>query len=233
MAKARPQEVKGVNKSEAIRSVAEDLGSGARPRDIRAALKEQGIEVSAALMFAALSSNDNVGLCLFTDRVEKFIRPQKGRKHVHRLLSEMLRFSARHKKTDISKTLHFLSRVARRRGIIFVVSDCISAGYEKQLRILHMRHDVVIIQLTDDNEQEFPDVGFILVEDEESGEQVFVDSGSGKFKDAYLAAKMRSDSEVLRQIRRSGVDSVQISTSKPFIVPLRRFFSKRVRRFSR
>ncbi len=149
------------------------------------AKKEIGFEISAALMFSALKNNDNVGLCLFTDRIEKFFRPRKGRKHLLAMLRELIYYEPKHRKTDINNSLAHLSKIIKKRSVIFVISDYVSGSFEKSLKFLKKRHDVILVKLSDAIEKELPDLGYIFLEDEETGEQVLVNTADENFRNTY------------------------------------------------
>ena len=195
--------------------------------------KETGIEISASLMLAAMRNNDNIGLCLFTDRVEKFIRARKGRKHFLRLLREMVYYEPVNKKTGLNESLIYLSRILKRQCIIFVISDFISGDFEKPLMFLRSRHDVILIILSDIRESDIPDIGYILVEDEETGEQMIVNTSNADFREAYLGKIREFNDSFSANMRRLGIDFIRLNTSESFHVQLRRFFRIRERRMVR
>ncbi len=192
--------------------------------------KDAGFEVAASIMFAALRNNDNIGLCLFTDQVERFIKPRKGRKFVLRLLRELIYFNPGSKGTDLNNVLIHLNRIIKRRSIIFIVSDFFSSGFEKPLKSLKNKHDVVLINLSDTCEADLPDVGYLLLEDEESGEQILVDTSDKVFRESYLHRVEKENLDLLNKMKKLKIDVVPVNTSEPFHVPLRRFFSMRQRR---
>ena len=138
---------------------------------------EIAVEICALLAFSAIKNNDNVGLLIFTDKVEKFVPPRKGKSHVLRVLRELLYFRPEDRRTDIRTALDYLNRVVRRRSVVFLVSDFLSPNYEKALRIANRKHDVVAIQVVDPRETELPEVGYIELEDAETGEITLLDTG--------------------------------------------------------
>jgi uncharacterized protein (DUF58 family) len=192
--------------------------------------KEVGTEVAASIMFSALGNNDNVALALFTDRVERFIPPRKGRRHVLRLLRELIYFEPEGRGTDMESSLMYLNRIIKRRGIVFIITDCLSGDFERPLQILRKRHDVVLVTLSDIREEELPDVGYVLLEDSEIGEQVVVNTGDRGFREAYRALAQERRKDLREKMRRLKVDMVEVGTGEPFHVPLRRFFAARARR---
>ena len=196
----------------------------------RKSKKEVGYEIAASLMFAALKNNDNVGLCLFTDRVEKLIKPMKGRKFFLRLLREMIYFEPKSKKTDIKKALIYLSRIIKKRSVIFVISDFFSGSFEKPLKFLKNRNDVILINIRDFREEEIPDIGYVFLEDEETGEQILVDTGDEKFRRIYIQRMKNINNELASKMKKIRVDVINVSTNEPFYIPLRKFFKVRERR---
>jgi uncharacterized protein (DUF58 family) len=192
--------------------------------------KELGYEIAASIMFAALRNNDNIGLCLFTDHVEKFIKARKGKKFVLRLLRELIYHEPKSKKTDINNSLIYLSRIIKRRSILFVVSDFLSGDFEKPIKFLRNKHDVVLINLFDSREEEIPDVGYIFLEDEETGEQMLVNTADKNFREAYTHQIKKRHQELLTKMKKLKVDIIRVNTNEPFYIPLRRFFNLREKR---
>jgi uncharacterized protein (DUF58 family) len=192
---------------------------------------EIATEICAMLAFSAIKNNDKVGLIIFTDRVEKYIPPKKGKTHVLRVLRELLYHKPEGTKTDISKALEYLSRVARRRSVVFVVSDFISENYEKALRIANKKHDVVAITVTDPREIDLPNVGFIELEDAETQEIYLLNTA-----DKSIRASFASLADTKKQMREKlfksmNVDYIDIYTNKAYFEPLMRFFRLRAKRF--
>ena len=191
---------------------------------------EIGVEVSALLAFSAIQNNDRVGLLIFTDEVEVFVPPKKGRKHVLRVIRELLYFQPHGRKTSIGGALEYLGKVLHRRSVVFVVSDFIDKGYETALRHLSRRHDLIAVSLSDPREWQLPDVGFINLQDAETGEQVLVDSGHRGLRD-FFAAEQRAVAERRATLfRKTGVDEIAIDASKSYVDPLIHFFRARMKR---
>ncbi len=191
---------------------------------------EIGVEVSALLAFSAIKNNDRVGLLIFTDEVEVFVPPKKGRKHVLRVLRELLYFQPQGRKTSIAGALEYLSRVLHRRSVIFVISDFLDQGYEPALRHLSQRHDLIAVVVSDPREWELPDVGFINLQDAETGQQALVDSGHEGVR-AFFAAEQRAIAERRRSLlHKAGVDEIAIDLSRPYVEPLIHFFRTRMQR---
>ena len=193
--------------------------------------KETGFEIAASIMFSALRNNDNIGLCLFTDKIEKFIKPRKGKKHVLRVLRELIYYAPENRLTDINKTLTSLNNIIKRRSILFLISDFIGAkDFEKPLKFMKMHHDVILVNMTDLREVEIPDVGYIYLEDEESGEQMLVNASDESFRNYYVKEINKLNSDLEAKMKRLSIDMVPVNTGKPFYVPLINFFKIRERR---
>lgn len=192
---------------------------------------EIAIEICALLAFSAIKNNDKVGLIIFTDKIEKFIPPKKGRSHVLRVLRELLYHKPQGTQTNIAEALEYLNRITKRRSVVFLVSDFINAGYEKALQIANRRHDMVAITVTDPREVELPDVGFIELEDAETGEVVLLDTSYSEVRSVY--AKQSSQDILTRNklFKSINVDHIDIQTDKDYIEPLIRFFRMRAKRF--
>ncbi|MDP8230322.1 MAG: DUF58 domain-containing protein [Candidatus Gorgyraea atricola] len=193
--------------------------------------KEIMAEIGAVLAFSAIKNNDKVGLLLFTDHVEKFITPKKGKAHVLRVIRELLYYKPKGKKTSINAAIEYLGKVLKKKTVIFLISDFIDSDYEKRLRILNKRHDVIAIPISDPREMALPDVGLIEFEDAETGEVVYLDTSDDLLKKEFKKRKYSFIEERNRIFRSVGVDSVEISTDRPYIKPLMLFFKARSKRF--
>jgi len=192
---------------------------------------EIAIEICALLAFSAIKNNDKVGLIIFTDTIEKFIPPKKGKSHVLRVLRELLYHKPQGTQTNISNALEYLNRVTRRKSVVFLVSDFINTGYEKALQIANKRHDTVAITVTDPRELEFPDVGFIELEDAETGEVVLVDTSYSEVRNVYQSQSLQDVQRRDKLFQSINVDHINIRTDQSYIEPLIRFFRMRAKRF--
>jgi len=192
--------------------------------------KSYAVELAASLMFAALRNNDKVGLCLFTSDVERFLQARKGKRHVLMLIRELLYYSPKHKQTDLNRVLVYLSKVLKKRAIIFIISDFMTGRFYKPLKIIKRKHDIVAIRIVDPRELEIPDVGFIELEDEETGEQILVDTSDYRFRENYKSTMLKMAEELKRNLNKISIDLVEIRTDEPFDVPLRKFFKLRKKR---
>ena len=191
---------------------------------------EVGVEISALLAFAAIKNNDRVGLLIFTDEVEVFIPPKKGRKHVLRVIRELLYFQPQGKRTSITIALDYLDRVLHRRSVVFLISDFIDEDYERPLQLMRRRHDMVAVSIFDPRERVLPDVGFINLQDAETGEQFLVDSSRREVRAYFAQQQEREDQQRRALFRRNGIDEVSIDITKSYVDPLVRLFHERVRR---
>ena len=196
--------------------------------------RELAAEVASVLAFSAVRNNDKVGLILFTDHVEKFIPAKKGRTHVLRVIREILFHQPREKGTDIAYALDYMNRLMKRRSLCFLISDCLpnhgegaQEAFLNALALTNRRHDCVTLMLSDPREFEMPNVGVIALEDAESGEVVEVDTGSARVRELYAAHNQERSAVMMKALVRRGVDVVPISTGKPYVEALRRFFQKR------
>jgi len=192
---------------------------------------EIAAEICALLAFSAIKNNDKVGLVIFSDGVEQFVAPKKGKAHVLRVVREILYHEPKGKQTNISAALEFLSRVTKRRSVVFLVSDFISSGYEKALQIANKRHDIVAITVTDPREIELPNVGFIELEDAETGETFLVDTSDVDVRDDFVSQTNESIETRDKLFRNLNVDHIDIKTNESYIEPLIRFFRMRAKRF--
>jgi len=191
---------------------------------------ELAAEFCAVLAFAAAKNNDKVGLLIFTDRIELFIPPKKGSRHVLRLIRELLAFKMPKRKTDIPQALDYVARVTRKRATVFLVSDFLEADFKKPLSLLNRRHDVIAVPVRDRVEIAMPSVGLIEIEDAETGEIMLVDTSSGRFRRQYGAQSSRRFDELTSTLRSINVDFIPVTTDRPYINDLIAFFHMRHRR---
>lgn len=202
-------------------SASEDFGSTHQLK------RELITEVCATLAFSAIKNNDKVGLILFTDRVEKFIPPNKGRTHILRIIRELIEFKAAGQGTDITAALRFLNSVLKKRCITFLLSDLLDDGYEDALKIANRRHDLVVLRTTDPREGELPNVGLARFRDPERGTLRWVDTGSRGIRNAYRAAALKHQNRTRDLLRRCGVDHATITTEGGYVRPLMQLLERR------
>ncbi|MCX6020846.1 MAG: DUF58 domain-containing protein [Chloroflexi bacterium] len=192
--------------------------------------QEVAAEVCAVLAFAAIRNDDKVGLLTFTDAVETFLPPRKGRENVLRVVRELLAERSGDGKTDIGAALRYLGHLVKRRCVVFLVSDFQAEGYESALRVLARRHDVVAVTITDPRELTLPPVGLVALQDAETGEEVLVDAASPQVRRSFAeqaAARVEARTRLFRSV---GVDHIDISTGRSYVQPLITFFKMRERR---
>jgi uncharacterized protein (DUF58 family) len=194
--------------------------------------RELAAELTAVLSFAATTNNDRVGLLIFTDQIELYIPPRKGRRHVLRIIRELLAFEPERRGTDIKMALEKVNQILKRRSIIFLVSDFLAdpEGYRKAMSITNRRHDVIAVDLHDPLESEIKGVGLIALEDPETDEIVWVDTNSKAWQMAYSDNVRRLEDGKSRVFRQSKVDHIDIGTDEDYTVPLTSFFRERARR---
>jgi len=197
----------------------------------RARMKsELAAELCGVLAFSAIKNNDKVGLVLFSDRIERFVPPRKGRRHALRVLRELLYHPAEGTGTDIAGALEYLARVTRRRAVAFLVSDFLAEGYERALSVAARRHDLVAVRVGDAREAAVPPMGFVEFEDPETGRRVVVNTSGRGFRERFGEGRAAARARVDELFRRSKVDSIDVTTGVPYERALRRFFEERGRR---
>jgi len=187
-------------------------------------------EICSVLAFSAIQNNDKIGLIVFTDRIEKFVPPRKGRKHVLRVIREALYFKPGGKGTDIAGAIRYLNRVTKRRTVAFVISDFYAPDYKIPLSIANKRHDIIAVTITDPLELELPDVGMVKLEDAETGSVFSVDTSKFHVRKSYRADSLRRFDQRKTLFRSVGVDNIDIRTNVPYFTTLLKFFKMRERR---
>jgi len=190
--------------------------------------KEKSLEVIASLMFAALRNNDGVGVFLVSDVIEKFIPAKKGRRHVLQLLNFILNYEPKSLKTNLQNSLEYVSKTIKRKSIIFIISDFSDESkFFKPLKILRKNNDVIALKINDPREQQLPDVGFIELEDQETGEQILVNTSDTEFRESYFKLISNKNSQFFSEMKRNKIDAVSLNTEEDFAVPIRKIFRKR------
>ena len=193
--------------------------------------RDLAAELAAVVAFSAIKNNDRVGLCIVTDKVERFVPPKKGRRHVLRVIGEILAFEPISRGTNLAAGLDFLARVARRRSVVFLVSDFLSEGWERAMQITRQRHEVVPVVVADPLEHGLPSVGLLLLEDLESGALVELDTSGRAGADYARRAKAAAAARALA-LRRVNVDCVEVHTDRPYVDALIAFFKARAKRMA-
>ena len=187
-------------------------------------------ELCAILSFSASSNNDKIGVIFFTDKIEKYIPPKKGKSHILRIIRELINFKPENKGTNISVALKFLTNTIRKKSIAFVISDFINTApttFEEALKISNKKHDVVALRVIDKSELEFPSVGLLKIKDSETGKSSWVDTSDKEFRRKMKMKKIETETTLKDIFTRCGVDQAQIFTDQPYIRPLMNLFKKR------
>lgn len=188
-------------------------------------------EVSALLSFSALKNNDKVGLLLFTDKIEKFVPPRKGRKHVLRIVREVLSFKPEGNRTNLKSALEYLNRAVKKRAIVFLISDFIDEGYEKILRVISRKHDLIGIVLEDRREKQIPALGLLKIIDPETEQEIWLDTSNRIFQQNFVTKTKELLDRRKYLFRSNKIDSINIQTGENYIKPLVQFFKLRERRW--
>jgi uncharacterized protein (DUF58 family) len=194
--------------------------------------RELAAEVACLLAFSAIRNNDKVGLLLFTDRVELFIPPKKGRSHTLRIVREILFFEPQSRGTDPAVALDYLNNVVTRRSVVFFISDFQAPDFSRPLAVTARRHDFVALRIEDERERVFPNVGLITLEDAETGEQIEINTANRATRTSLSETVQRQETEVSRTLRRNNIDSIKLRTGEDYLPALRAFFKQRERRMA-
>lgn len=184
-------------------------------------------EIAATLAFSTIQNNDKVGVIFFSDKIEKFIPPKKGKKHVLHIIREMIDFHPESNQTNIAEALRYFTNAIKKRSTAFVISDFLDQHFEKELTIANRKHDVVAIQVYDIRETELPDVGLIKLKDAETGKRIWVDTSDKRLRTTYKHAWGESQLTLQKTFTRSGVDSVSMNTSEDYVKTLMKLFKMR------
>ena len=189
--------------------------------------REIAAEISAIIAFSAIRNNDKVGLVLFSDQIELFVPPKKGKRHVLRLIRDLFAHEQASYRTDISAGLDRVLRVLKRRSIVILISDFYDTDYERPLRAVSARHDTIAIHLHDPREEELPPVGLLDLTDAETGETITLDTGSLKLREAFTEDSTKHREQTDTILRKARVDRVLVHTDEGYVEPLIQFFRRR------
>jgi uncharacterized protein (DUF58 family) len=189
--------------------------------------REMITEISAVLSFSAIQNNDKVGVIFFSDKVEKFIPPKKGRSHILMIIRTLLDFKPESNGTDIAEALRYLNNVVKKRSIAFVLSDFMDEGFHDSLKIASRRHDCIGLQISDRREMEIPNMGLVLFKDEEANKEQWVDTSSKKVRNRYAQEARENQQKLKESFRKAGVDYEQVFTDSDYIAPLMKLFKRR------
>jgi len=187
-------------------------------------------EICAVLAFSAIQNNDKVGVIFFSDKIEKFIPPKKGRSHILMIIRELIDFKPENKGTNVAEALKHFTSAIKKKCTAFIISDFMSPNFETELKIANKKHDIIALRLFDKHEEEFPDLGLIPVKDEESGRLTWVNTGDKKVRDAFKIDALRRKAWLKDIFSKSGVDTADIGTHESYVKPLMTLFKKREKR---
>jgi uncharacterized protein (DUF58 family) len=198
------------------------FGSGSREK------RETAVEFAAAMALVADRNNDRAGVCLFTDKAEKFIPPSKGKTHILHLIRELLYYIPQRQGTDLKAPLDFLNSALSRRSVVFLVTDALNAGeIESQLKIASFRHDLILVLVRDKRESDLPDVGLIELEDPETGEEIVFDTSDRRLVEEFKVKTDVRDREFEKMCKNLGIDMIKLSAGKSIVEPVCCLFSNR------
>lgn len=202
--------------------------SGSESFGTQKQLKQELItEICAVLAFSAIQNNDKIGVIFFSDKIEKFIPPKKGKSHILRIIRELITFKPSHNGTNLHDALRYFTNVIKKRSIAFVISDFMDEGFEDALKIANRKHDVVALRIYDKRETELPDVGLLRVQDAETGAARWINTSDPDARRQYMVAAKTAELKLKEIFNKSGVDTASISTSESYVKPLMNLFKKR------
>lgn len=189
--------------------------------------QELATELCAVLAFSAIQNNDKVGVIFFSDKIEKFIPPKKGRSHILMIIRELIAFTPENKGTDVGQAIKFFTGAIKKKCTAFIMSDFMSPAFENELKIANKKHDMIALRLFDVHEEEFPDLGLVPLKDEETGQLVWVNTGDKQVRAAYKADAIKRNAQLKDVFSRCGVDATAIGTHESYVKPLMTLFKKR------
>ena len=192
--------------------------------------RELATEISAILAFSAINNNDKVGVIFFTDVIEQFIPPKKGKSHILRIIREVLAFKPKGRRTDVGCVLEYFNSVIKKRSICFVLSDFMSKPFEKQLKVTSKKHDLVALRIHDKREDSLPNIGLVPMQDPESKKMIFVDTSNKKIREDFTKNRVKETKALKKRFTTSGVDLIDITTGADYVKSLINFFKTRQNR---
>ncbi len=207
-------------------SASEDFGSTTQSK------RELAAEVACLIAFSAIRNNDKVGLLLFSDDVELFVPPKKGRSHTLRIIREILFFRPRGRGTNPAIALNDLNRIVTRRSVVFLISDFQTPDFSRELAVTARRHDLIALQVRDERETVLPNVGIVTLEDAETGEQIEINTSDRAMRSRFSEMALKQEAELLRTFRRNHIDTIALKTGEDYLTALRTFFKQRERRMA-
>jgi uncharacterized protein (DUF58 family) len=210
-----------------------DLSASGSFGSTRQLKNEVAAELCALLAFSAIKNNDKVGLIVFTDQVEMFIPPAKGTTHVLRLIRELLNFTPKLAKTNITAGIDYLGRVFNKRGVVFLISDFQEEGFDQSMRVMSKKHDLIAVSITDPREITVPNIGLVKLEDAETGKQILIDTASLAIRKTYEKLGISRRGYLKELFRSMDVDHIEIFTDRDYLLDLVRFFRTRGQRLQK
>ncbi len=207
-----------------------DVSASGNYGSVSLSKREMAAEVACLLAFSAIRNNDKVGLLLFSDHIELFIPPKKGRVHILRLIRDVLFLEPKGRGTNPAVALDYLNRVVTHRSVVFLLSDFQAGDFSKQLAVTARRHDLIAVPIIDPREQHLPDVGILTLEDAETGEQIVINTSARSTRVAYAHLMDKRQGELEKLLRKLRIDSIALKTDEDYLPPLRSFFRQRERR---
>ena len=186
-------------------------------------------ELCAVLSFSAIKNNDKIGILFFSDKIEKFIPPKKGKSHILRIIRDLIEFEPQNKGTDIAHAIRFFTNVVKKRSICFLISDFLDQGFDDAIKIANRKHDLIALKIYDKTELDLPNVGLLKMMDAETGAEKWIDTSSSASRNAFKAASLEHQDKVNAIFRRSGVDATAIGTHESYVKPLMELFKRRNR----
>ena len=189
--------------------------------------QEMITELCAVLAFSAIQNNDKTGVIFFSDKIEKFIPPKKGKSHILRIIRELLTFEPKSNGTDIASALRYMTSVIKKKSIVFLISDFMDKGFSDALKIANRKHDVVALRIFDVREREMPDIGLVKMRDSETGILKWIDTSSRRVRKKYMSGYLEFESALRDIFTKCGVDTATINTSENYTRPLMNLFRKR------
>ncbi|MBF0289071.1 MAG: DUF58 domain-containing protein [SAR324 cluster bacterium] len=192
--------------------------------------KEVAAEFAAVIAYSAIKNKDKIGLIMFSDQVELYIPPRKGRNHVWKVIREILTYQPRHRGTDINAGLDYLNKMIKRKAVTFLISDFLADNFEKTLRLSNQRHDLIAVPIVDPRERELPPVGLMEIRDLETGQVLSVDTLNRKIRDRFKEKRLDYEAQLRTVFRRAGVDELWVQAGQSYLIALIRLFQKRGQR---
>ena len=192
--------------------------------------REVATEIAAVLSFSAINNNDKIGVIFFSDKIEKFIPPKKGKSHILRIIRELITFKSENKKTNLEQALIYFNNVIKKRSVCFILSDFMDNNFDKSLKIARKKHDIIALRIHDEREEQLVDVGLIKLEDTETGDLKWVDTSSKNIRKEFRTNYLIFEENLKKTLQHSAVDHINIKTGKDYVKPLINFFKNRRRK---